>query len=52
MYLKPYIYENRNANDREDIRYMIRKLMEEYEKWELNTQKTRYFRLERRQKHW
>jgi hypothetical protein len=40
------------ANDREDIRYMIRKLMEEYEKWELNTPKTKYLRLERRQTHW
>lgn len=32
------------ANDKEDIGYMLRKLMEKYQKWELkiNVQKTEY----------
>jgi len=38
------------ANDKEDMRYMVKKLMEKYKKWELtlNIQKTNV--LERKQK--
>jgi len=38
------------ANDKEDIKYMARKLIEEYERWRLNwlvnTQRTKYLCIE------